>query len=70
MAKEKVTPSEFKTQVLIKLEMLRGCCQVSSIKKSQIAQSIKDFSKVVEDVRFDYGELESKVFASMSGEQK
>jgi hypothetical protein len=40
--------NNFKTEVLVKLEMLRGCCQVQSIKKSQIAESIKEFIKKVE----------------------
>ncbi len=42
---------EFKTMVLVKLEMLRGCCNVSSIKKKQMEQSIREFIKKVEEFK-------------------
>ena len=45
-----MTPEEFKTMVLVKLELLRGCCQVSTINKKQIAKSIEDFIKKVEEI--------------------
>ena len=44
-----MTTEEFKTMVLVKLELLRGCCNVSSIKKSQIEKSIEEFIKKVKD---------------------
>jgi hypothetical protein len=47
---EQITAEQFKTMILVKLEMLRGCCQTASIKKSQIAESIIEFSNKVKKV--------------------
>jgi hypothetical protein len=37
--------------VLVKLEFLRGACQMQGIKKSQIRKSIIAFSKEIENVK-------------------
>jgi len=37
-----------KTMVIVKMHMLRGCCNTASIKKNQIEKSIQDFIVEVE----------------------
>jgi len=37
-----------KTMVIVKMHMLRGCCNTASIKKNKIEKSIQEFIKEVE----------------------
>lgn len=49
-AKEKINKDEFKTMVVVKLEMLRGCCNVKTISKKQIEKSIQEFIKKLQEL--------------------
>lgn len=53
MSKSSMTEKEFKTMVVVKLEMLRGCCNTSSIKKAQIAQSISEFISKISKIEIN-----------------
>lgn len=43
-----MSPEQFKTMVIVKLEMLRGCCSVGTISKKQVGKSIEEFIKKIE----------------------
>lgn len=48
--REKMTAKQYETMVKVKLELLRGCCNTSSIKKSQIAKSIEEFIRKLDKI--------------------
>lgn len=49
MRKDKIEKEKFKTMVIVKLEMLRGCCNIKTISKKQIAKSIEEFIEKIKE---------------------
>lgn len=60
-----MTLDKFKTMVVVKLELLRGCCNTSSIKKSQISKSIEEFINKVTTVEITSNEKLARMEAVM-----
>ncbi len=46
-----MTAEQFKTMVLVQIEMWRGCCQTPTISKKKIAESMRKFSDELEKVK-------------------